>query len=59
MSIQNEPAYDRTNNNTCVTRKDSDQLVNPSSMAKVLIYSSLVSLEAVEGTYDEQRLIRL
>ena len=36
----------------CVTSKDSDQPVHPPSMAKALVYSSLDSLEAVEGTCD-------
>ena len=41
------------------TNKDSDQPVCSSSMAKVLVYPSLDSVEAVEGTYDQRRLIRL
>ena len=32
-----------------VTSKDSDQPVHPPSMARVLVYPSLDSLEAVEG----------
>ena len=36
-------------NTTCLTSKeDSDQPVHPSSMARVLVYLSLVSLKAVE-----------
>ena len=44
-------ASDKTYNTTCVTDKDSDQPVHPRSMARVLVYSSLNSLETVEGTY--------
>ena len=45
-----EPEHDKTYNNTCVTNKDSDQPVNPSSMARLLVYPSFDSLEAEEGT---------
>ena len=52
-----EPAHDETSNKTCVTSKDSAQLVHPSSMARVLvIYPSFDSLDAVEGTDDPRRL---
>ena len=44
--IVNEPAHDKTYNKTCVTSKDSDQPVHPHIMARVLVYSSLNSLEA-------------
>ena len=47
--IRNEPTHDKTYNKTCVTNKDSDQPVHPSSLAMVLVYPSLDSLEAVEG----------
>ena len=40
---------------SCVTSKDSDQPVHPPSMARAPVYSSLDSLEAVEGTCDQQR----
>ena len=40
---------------TCVTSKDSDQPVRPPSMARVLVYPSLDSLEAVEGICDQWR----
>ena len=43
----------------CVTSKDSDQPLHPSSMARVLVYLSLDSPEAVEGISGQQRLIRL
>ena len=33
-----EPAHDKTYNKTCVTSKDSDQPVHPSSMARVLVH---------------------
>ena len=47
-----EPAHDKTYNKTSVTSKDSDQPVHPPCMAKVFIYPSLGSLEAVECTCD-------
>ena len=43
----NEPAHDKTYNKTCVTSTDSYLPVHPSSMAKVLFYPSLESLESV------------
>ena len=52
----NEPEHDKTYNKTSVTSKDSDQLVHPLSMVKVLVFPSLDSLEAVEGTCDQRRL---
>ena len=52
-----EPAHDKTYNKTCVTRKDSVQLIHPSSMAKVIVFfSSSDNLEFVEGTCDQRRL---
>ena len=51
-----EPAYDKTHNETCVTSIDSDQTVYLPSKARVLVYPSLDSLEAVEGTCDQRRL---
>ena len=51
-----ETAHDKTNNRTCMTIKDSDQPVHPTSMARVLFYPSLDSPEAVEGTCDQRRL---
>ena len=54
----NELAHDKTYK-ICVTSQDSDQLVHPPSMARVFVYPSLDSLEGVEGTHVEQRLIRL
>ena len=54
----NEPTHDKPTIR-CETTKDSDQPVCPSSMAKVLVYPSLDSVEAVEGTYNQRRLIRL
>ena len=53
----NELAHDKTYNKTCVTSKDSDQPVHPPSMARVLIYPSLDSPKAVEGTCDQRRLL--
>ena len=50
-----EPAHDKTYNKTCVTSKDSDQPVHTPSMARVLVYPSLKSLEPVEGTCDQRR----
>ena len=52
----NEPVHDKNYNNTRVTVKDSDQLVHPSSMARVLVYPSLDSPMAVEGTSYKRRL---
>ena len=54
---RNEPAHNKTYNKTCVTSKDTNQSVHPLSMARVLIYSSLDSLEVVESTCNQQRLI--
>ena len=51
-----EPAHDKSYNKTCVISKDSDKPIDPPSMARVLVYSSLDSLEAVEGTCDQQNL---
>ena len=51
-----EPAHDKTYNKTFVTSKDSDQSIHSPSMAMVLIYPSLDSLETVEGMCDQQRL---
>ena len=53
---RNEPANDKTYNKTCVTSKDSDQPVHSPSMARVLFYPSLDSLNAEEGTCDQGRL---
>ena len=54
--INHEQAHYKTCNKTCVTSKDSDQHIHPPSMAKVHVHSSLDSMEAVEGTWDQQRL---
>ena len=43
-------------NKTCMTSKDSYQPVHPSSTARVLVYLSLDSLDAIEGTCDQRRL---
>ena len=56
MYIIYEPAHSKTYNKICVTSKDSDQPVFPPSMARVLVYPSLDSPEAVEATRDQQRL---
>ena len=50
-----EPAHDKIYNKTCVTSKYSDQAVQAPSIASVLAYPSLDSLEAVEGTCAQQR----
>ena len=50
-----EPAHDKTYNMTCMTSKDRSAL-SPSIMARFLVYPSLDSLEAVEGTCYQQRL---
>ena len=49
----------QTYNMTCMTSKDSNQPVHPHSMTRVLVHLSLDSLEAVEGTCHQQRLVRL
>ena len=54
-----ESAQNKTYNKTCVTSKDKDQPVHSLSTARVLAYPSLDSSEAVEGTCDQQTLIRL
>ena len=54
-----KPAHHKTYNKTCVTSNDSDQTVHPPSMARILVHPSLDSLEAVEGTCNQWRLIRL
>ena len=46
----NKPAHDKTYNQACMTSKDSDKPVHPPSMARVLFYPSLDSLEAVKVT---------
>ena len=51
-----EPAHDKTYNKTCATSKDSAQLVYLHSIAMIPVYSSLDSLEAVEGICDQRRL---
>ena len=51
-----EPARDKTYNKTCVTSKDSDKPVHPLSTARLLIYPSLDSPGAVEGTCDQRGL---
>ena len=48
-----EPGHDKTNKKTCVTNKDSDQPVHTPAIARFLVYPSLDSLEAVEGTCDQ------
>ena len=57
-----EPVHDKTYNTTCVSSKDSDQSVHPPSMARVFVYPSLDSLEAVEGTAiseDSDQTVRM
>ena len=53
-----QAAHDKTTIR-CVTIKDSDQPVQPPSMARVFVLPSLNSPEALKGTYNQQRLIRL
>ena len=52
-----EPAHDKAYNKICLTSKDSDQLVHPPSMARVIVYPSLNKPEAVEVICDQQRLL--
>ena len=54
-----ESAHGKIFNTTCVTSKDSDPTVQPPSMARVLIYPSLDSLEAADCTCHQWTLIRL
>ena len=54
-----QPAHDKAYNKACVTSKDSDLLVHSSSIGKFLVHSSLDSLEAMEGTCNQRRLISL
>ena len=49
-----EPAHDKTYNKICVISKSSDQYVHPFTMARVLVYPSLDSRRAVEGTCVQQ-----
>ena len=51
-----ELAHDKTYTKPCVTSKDSDHPVHLPSMAKVLLYTSLASLKAIEGTCDQRKL---
>ena len=51
-----KPAHGKTYSETFVTNKDADQPVRLPSMARVLVYPSLDSLEAVEGTCDQRTL---
>ena len=48
--------HDKTYNKICMASKDSDQPIHLPSMARVLIYPSLNSQEAVEGLCDQWRL---
>ena len=51
-----QQAHDKTYNKTCVTSKTQTSLyIHP----LVLVYSSLNSMEAVEGTCNQRRLIRV
>ena len=54
--MENEPLHDKTYNKTCISSKDSDQPVHSPSMARVLIYPSLGSPMAIEGTCNQRRL---
>ena len=54
--MTSEPAHDKTYNKTCMTSKDSARPVHPRTMARVLVYPSLDSREAVAGTCDQRRL---
>ena len=47
--MRNEPAHDKTYNQTCATSRNSDQSVLPPNMARVLDHPSLDNPEAVEG----------
>ena len=58
-SLYKIASHDKTYNKTCVTGEDSVQPVYPPSTAMLPVYPSLDSPEGVEGTCDQQRLIRL
>ena len=51
-----EPADDKNYNKTYVISKDSYQPVHPPNMARILVHPSLDSMEAIEGTCNQQRL---
>ena len=51
--MRNKPGHDKTYSKTCVTSKDSDQPVHLSTMARVLGYPALDSLEAVGGIFAD------
>ena len=51
-----ELAHDKTFITSCVTNTDSDQPVHPLGTTKALVYPSLDSLDAVEGTCDQPSL---
>ena len=53
MLFEYEPVHDKSYNETSEV---SDQPVDPSSMARVLIYPSLDSPEAVKLTCAQRRL---
>ena len=48
--MQCRAAHDLTYNKPCATSEDSDQPVHPPSIARVLVYPSLDSPEAVKDT---------
>ena len=50
-----EPVQDKTYNKICATRKKT-QISLCQWMARVLVYLSLDSMKAVEGTCDQRRL---
>ena len=54
-----EPAHDKTYNKTCVTNEDSDQPVHLPSMARVLVYPTLVSLKAHAISEDSELTARM
>ena len=53
---QNQWSTSKNYNKTYITNKYSDHPVHPPSMTRVLVYPSLDSLEAVEGTWVQRRL---
>ena len=57
--FQYEPAHHKTYDKTCMTSLDSARPVHPPSMPRVLVYLSLDSPDAKDGTCDQGRLIRL
>ena len=55
-TLRYEQKHDKTYNKTCVTSKDSYQPVYPPSTARVLVYPSSDSQDAVKDICDQRIL---